>query len=44
MPFDKVVDICEQKDYEALWENDQLTKERNSNSIFSDFNVLIKKK
>lgn len=41
MPFDKVVDVCEQQDYEALWESDQLTKERNMNSIFSDFNVKI---
>lgn len=39
VPFDKVVEICEEEDYESLWEHDQLTKERNANSIFSDFNV-----
>lgn len=38
MPFDKVVDLCLGEEYETLAEHDQLTKERNENNIFSDFN------
>lgn len=35
------MEICQKKEYESLWEHDQLTKERNANRIFSDFNVFI---
>ena len=38
MPFDKVADLCLTEEYETLAEHDQLTKERNENNIFSDFN------
>lgn len=38
MPFDKVADLCLTEEYETLAEYDQLTKERNENNIFSDFN------
>lgn len=32
------MELSEKKNYGLLWEHDQLTKERNSNTIFSDFN------
>ena len=36
--FEKVSELCQIEAYEKLQEYDQLTKERDENNIFSDFN------